>query len=146
LLARKVDAGADVIITQHFFDNNIFLKFADDCQKRNINLPMIPSVMPIGNPKYLFAFSDGGNVRVPKEVLDIYGGDPNFARDNRSIGDPDTQKRAVEYTAKQLTSLRDLDSSGKIMRINTYTANNLPFMKKVLSELDLTQETSQGRS
>ena len=46
-LKRKVDAGADRIITQFFFDENIFLKFRDDIAKQGIKIQLLPGIMPI---------------------------------------------------------------------------------------------------
>lgn len=46
-LKAKVDAGADVIITQLFYDVDIFLKFVKDCKAIGINCPIIPGLMPI---------------------------------------------------------------------------------------------------
>ena len=43
-LKRKVDAGAEYIVTQMFFDNNRFCRFRDECVKMGINVPIIPGI------------------------------------------------------------------------------------------------------
>ncbi|PHU11319.1 Methylenetetrahydrofolate reductase 1 [Capsicum chinense] len=53
ILARilQVDAGVDRIITQLFYDTDIFLKFVNDCRQIKINCPIFPGIMPINNYK-----------------------------------------------------------------------------------------------
>eukprot|EP00755_Sulcionema_specki_P002390 Sspe_Gene.26692::Locus_11223_Transcript_1_1_Confidence_1.000_Length_2022::g.26692::m.26692/K00297/metF, MTHFR; methylenetetrahydrofolate reductase (NADPH) len=46
-LKDKVDAGADLVITQLFYDADIFLDFVQDCRKAGIKCPIIPGIMPI---------------------------------------------------------------------------------------------------
>jgi len=48
-LKRKVDAGADVVITQLFYDNEDFFRFRERAQKRGITIPIIPGLLPITN-------------------------------------------------------------------------------------------------
>lgn len=48
-LKKKVEAGADFIITQLFYDVDIFLKFVKDCKAAGINAPILPGIMPIMN-------------------------------------------------------------------------------------------------
>lgn len=46
-LKRKVDAGADAVFTQLFYDNDAFLRFRDRCQAAGIAVPIVPGIMPI---------------------------------------------------------------------------------------------------
>ena len=46
-LKEKVDAGADFIITQLFYDNQIYFEWVEDCRKAGINCLIIPGIMPI---------------------------------------------------------------------------------------------------
>lgn len=47
----QVDAGADVIVTQLFYDTDIFLRFVNDCRQIGITIPIVPGIMPINNYK-----------------------------------------------------------------------------------------------
>jgi methylenetetrahydrofolate reductase (NADPH) len=143
-LKRKVDHGADMIVTQHFFDNNVFLGFLDECEKRNISLPMIPSIMPLGNPKYLLNFSQSANVDIPVEVAQILFRKGGVTTESENIEDKEVRARAVEYTANQIRSLEELKLP-QIDRINTYAANNIPFLKEVLSSLGIISSLEESK-
>jgi methylenetetrahydrofolate reductase (NADPH) len=69
-LKEKVDAGADLIITQMFFDVDVMIQFIADCRAIGINIPIIPGIMMIGNYggfKRMLGFC---KTRVPKDVND----------------------------------------------------------------------------
>ena len=46
-LKRKVDAGADIVITQLFYDNDDFYRFRDRCVEAGIDLPIVPGILPV---------------------------------------------------------------------------------------------------
>ncbi|EEF33179.1 methylenetetrahydrofolate reductase 2 [Ricinus communis] len=67
-LKRKVDAGADLIITQLFYDTDIFLKFVNDCRQIGINCPIVPGIMPINNYKGFLRMTGFCKTKIPAEV------------------------------------------------------------------------------
>lgn len=46
-LKEKVEAGAEFVITQLFYDNDLFLEWVKDCRLAGITVPIIPGIMPI---------------------------------------------------------------------------------------------------
>ncbi len=46
-LKQKVDAGADFIITQFFYDIDVFATYVEDCREAGITCPIVPGIMPI---------------------------------------------------------------------------------------------------
>lgn len=48
-LKRKVDAGADIIVTQLFFENSDYFRFRDRCEEMGIDVPIIPGILPVTN-------------------------------------------------------------------------------------------------
>jgi len=52
-LKKKVDLGAEYIVTQMFFDNKAYFKFVEDCKAMGINIPIIPGIKPIATKSHL---------------------------------------------------------------------------------------------
>lgn len=76
--ARKVAAGANAAITQYFYNLDAYLYFVDTCQKRGIDIPIFPGVMPITNIKSLARFSDMCGAEIPRWLrlrLEAFGDD-----------------------------------------------------------------------
>ncbi|KAI5061339.1 hypothetical protein GOP47_0024249 [Adiantum capillus-veneris] len=67
-LKEKVDAGADVIITQLFYDTDLFLKFYNDCRQIGITCPIVPGIMPINNYKGFKRMTGFCKTKIPAEV------------------------------------------------------------------------------
>ena len=62
---RKVEAGADGAITQYFYNSDAYFSFIDSCERLDIDLPIVPGIMPITNFKQLARFSDACGAEIP---------------------------------------------------------------------------------
>lgn len=67
-LKRKVDAGADVVITQLFYDNIDFFRFRDRCHKVGIDVPIVPGILPVTNFKQAERIASMCKARIPYEL------------------------------------------------------------------------------
>ncbi|CAL1404732.1 unnamed protein product [Linum trigynum] len=68
-LKQKVDAGADLIITQLFYDTDIFLKFVDDCRQIGITCPIVPGILTITNYRSFRKMTGLCKTKIPAEIL-----------------------------------------------------------------------------
>jgi len=69
-LRQKIDAGAEYVITQLFFDNRYFFDFVERCRKAKINVPVIPGLMPITNLNQIKKFTEVCGATVPGKLLE----------------------------------------------------------------------------
>jgi methylenetetrahydrofolate reductase (NADPH) len=69
-LKRKVDAGADVIITQMFFDNEAFYRFVEHCRAAGITVPIIPGLKPISTAKQIALLPESFSIDIPVELTE----------------------------------------------------------------------------
>ena len=67
-LKEKVDAGAEYIMTQMFFDNQKFFDFVKSCKDMGINVPIIPGLKPITNKKQLSVLPRIFHVDIPTDL------------------------------------------------------------------------------
>jgi methylenetetrahydrofolate reductase (NADPH) len=75
---RKVDAGATSAITQYFYNPYAYFRFIESCEQLNIDIPIVPGIMPITNYTQLARFSDGCGAEIPRWVrkrLEGFGDD-----------------------------------------------------------------------
>ena len=67
-LKEKVDAGASAIITQLFFDNDDFFRFADDLTKLGVSVPMVPGILPILSASQVRRFTSLCGSKIPSAL------------------------------------------------------------------------------
>ena len=75
---RKVEAGADSVITQYFYNADAYFSFIDECEAMDIRIPIVPGIMPINKFSQLARFSDTCGAEIPRWIrkkLESYGDD-----------------------------------------------------------------------
>lgn len=73
-LKRKIDAGANHIITQFFFDIDSYLRFRDRCASIGIDTEIVPGILPVTNFKQLQKMASFTNVKIPSWLAKAYDG------------------------------------------------------------------------
>lgn len=69
-LKRKVDSGADIVVTQLFYDNQDFYRFVDQCEKAGIRVPIVPGILPILNLKGILRFTQLCKAKLPASLIE----------------------------------------------------------------------------
>jgi methylenetetrahydrofolate reductase (NADPH) len=124
-LKRKVDAGADVVITQLFFNNDDFFRFRDRCRVAGIQVPIVPGLMPITNFKQIKRFTSMCGATLPDELV---------ARLEETGEDAEAQFRiGVDHAIEQARSL----VAAEIPGIHFYVMNRSEATSEVLSQITL---------
>ena len=110
-LKRKVDAGADYICTQLFFDNNDYFDFVERCEIANINVPIVAGVMPITSLSGMSRMAELAlGARVPAKLL----------RAIKRAGQPEAiENLGIHWATQQVLELLDNEIPG----IHFYTLN-----------------------
>ncbi|CAL5398197.1 unnamed protein product [Camellia sinensis] len=132
-LKRKVDVGADLIITQLFYDTDIFLKFVNDCRQIGINCPIVPGIMPINNYKGFIRMTGFCRTKIPAEVTAAL----------EPIKDNEEAVRA--YGIHLGTEMCKKIMANGIKTLHIYTLNMEKSALAILMNLGLIEETKISR-
>jgi methylenetetrahydrofolate reductase (NADPH) len=124
-LAEKVDAGADFLITQLFFDNAVYFDFVARARAAGIGVPIIPGVMPITRVGQVQRMAAMCGSHIPgglRRELNARGEDPEAVLDF-----------GVAYATLQCAELLAAGAPG----VHFYTLNRSPATRAILSALKL---------
>jgi len=123
-LKAKVDAGADFIVTQLFFDNRDFYDFRDRCRLAGIRVPIIAGIMPVTSAK--------GMKKMAELALGARYPAPLLRAINRTGGELEAVKRVgVHWATEQCRDLLDHEVAG----IHFYTLNKTTATREIYANL-----------
>lgn len=122
-LKRKVDAGADVVITQLFFDNRDFYDFVERCDLVGIRVPIIAGIMPIQSIAGVKRMAGLSGARLPAPLLRAL---------MRAQDDPQAVARVGAHWATE--QCRDL-LDHKVRGLHLYTLNNSSATRRIYESL-----------
>lgn len=71
-LKRKVDAGAEAIVTQFFFDNDVFFRYVEAVRKAGIDAPVVPGIMPIRDFDKIAGFARRCGTSIPDRLAERF--------------------------------------------------------------------------
>ena len=119
-LKRKVDAGADFIITQMFFDNAVFFRFVERCRAAGITVPIIPGLKPLASARQVALLPETFSIDIPVALTEAV----RQAGDDREA----VRRIGVEWCTAQC---RELLRSG-VKAVHFYTMGKADNVVEVL--------------
>ncbi len=96
-LKAKVDAGADYVVTQMFFDNNKYFEFVDKAKEMGINVPIIPGIKPIAVKRHLHLLPQVFKIDLPQDLIEAV----EACKDNKAV-----RAVGIEFAIQQSKALR----------------------------------------
>ena len=120
---RKIEAGANSAITQYFYNADAYFRFLDSCQKEQINVQIVPGIMPIYNYTQLARFSGICGAEIPRWLrmrLEAYADDLPSLRDF-----------GVDVVSELCTTLLDAGAPS----LHFYTLNQAGIISNILSNV-----------
>lgn len=121
-LKRKVDAGAEYIVTQMFFDNEKYFAFVDACRNIGINVPIIPGLKPIKSMTHISFLPKFFHIDYPVELSN----ELLKCKDNKSV-----EQVGIEWGIHQS---KELKAAG-VPCIHYYTMSNSSSVKAIAKEV-----------
>jgi methylenetetrahydrofolate reductase (NADPH) len=95
-LKRKVDTGAEYIVTQMFFDNNRFFRFRDECRKIGITVPIIPGIKPVSALNDIKLLPQTFHIDLPNDL---------FSEVQKCKSDSEAREAGIEWAVMQSKDL-----------------------------------------
>ena len=124
-LKEKVDAGADVVITQLFFDNDDYYRFVEDARAIGIDVPIVPGMLPILSTAQRRRFTRLCQAKIPPRL--------DALLDKVADDDDAAVRMGIDYCTEQCRALLDFGVPG----FHFYALNRSRSVKAVHDNLDL---------
>ena len=121
-LKEKVDAGAEFIVTQMFFDNQKYFDFVKSCRETGINVPIIPGLKPITTLKHISFLPKFFHIDFPEELSNEL---------EKCTSNAEAKEVGIEWGIKQSKELVDYG----VPLLHYYTMGKGASVKKIASEI-----------
>src|SRR6201988_1633020 len=121
-LKAKVDAGADYIVTQMFFDNKKYFEFVDTCRKNDINVPIIPGLKILSSRSQLVALPKIFHIDLPQDL---------FVELEKCKDDKAVKQVGIEWCIAQSKELK----AANVACLHYYTMGTSESTKRVAKEV-----------
>lgn len=121
---RKVEAGADSAITQYFYNADAYYRFVETCHQADIQVPIVPGIMPIYNYTQLARFSGVCGAEIPRWLrlrLEAYGDDIASLR---------------AYGADVVTDMCSKLIDNGVKSMHFYTLNQAGIISNIIQQLN----------
>ncbi len=122
MLKKKVDTGADYIVTQMFFINKHYFSFVEKCRKAGINVPIIPGIKPIRRRKDIEFLPQTFHIDLPTELVNNVASATSIA-EIKDIG--------VEFCKEQVREL----IKAKVPGVHFYSEGRAELITRVIKDL-----------
>lgn len=119
-LKRKVEAGADYVVTQMFFDNQQFFSFVERCREAGITVPIIPGLKPISSKRQIDLLPRSFHIDIPQELVAML---------SAAKTSDDAYQAGIEWCVSQS---RELLNHG-VPAIHYYTMAKTDNVRKIVS-------------
>jgi methylenetetrahydrofolate reductase (NADPH) len=121
-LKAKVDAGAEYVVTQMFFDNKKYFEFVDACRAAGINVPIIPGLKPIKTMNHIAFLPKVFHIDFPEELSKEL---------MKCKSSADVNQIGIEWGIAQSKELK----AAKVPCIHYYTMSTSDTVKRIASEI-----------
>lgn len=125
MLQAKIDAGATGAITQFFFDNDVFFRYIERVRARNIDIPIVPGLIPIHDFRRVALFAAAAGVSIPSWLRHRFQGLEHDSQTHRLA--------AAAFAAEQVLGLVDQG----ITKFHFYTLNRADLVYAICHMLGL---------
>ena len=120
---RKVEAGASFLITQLFFDNQLYFDFVREARAAGIDVPIIPGIIPVTNFAQIKRFTEMCDASIPEDLERELAARSDYPEAVKDVG--------VAYATMQCADLLARGAPG----IHFYTLNRSPATRAILAAL-----------